>query len=318
MLEVFKIQTSDYELSIWANNVEDRQKVYFDTIDKKNYFHRFSEVIISSSCEFQDAPQVMGRPIYIETTATSKYAKVPIFKPVFFENIEYQVELLFFENEVKDAVLCHELKSVNDKFRFSKKRNTIPPRLTGVFSTANNLGWFVFPFKYKVGEAWRELEVQIEVLPTKIDLHQDLPVMYRKIDTEYPLWRFSLAEKTKQSSSQSKERGYFPLLWLANFNLLREQFEQGLKVITYSPHNRLQKRVIQQKAEKIKGRVPQKIEEKIKQNLKSHLYDKYYGIEKKFLHVDTPENQFIKMVVKTSKYKLKDFHNKLLTANEKK
>ncbi|WP_245609105.1 DUF2357 domain-containing protein [Vibrio rhizosphaerae] len=56
------------------------------------------------------------------------------------------------------------------------------------------------------------------------------------IDKVYPLWRFSLVEKTEQDAATSQQRGHFPLMWLANFTVLRKRFEQGLQVICAAPH----------------------------------------------------------------------------------
>lgn len=39
-----------------------------------------------------------------------------------------------------------------------------------------------------------------------------------------------MVEKTEQDAATNQQRGHFPLMWLANFAVLRERFEQGLKV----------------------------------------------------------------------------------------
>ncbi|MFP3457945.1 DUF2357 domain-containing protein, partial [Psychrobacter sp. SIMBA_152] len=89
------------------------------------------------------------------------------------------------------------------------------------------------------------------------------------IDKDFPLWRFSLLEKTEQNASKGQQRGHFPLLWLADFNNLRKRFEDGLKVITQAPHSRLQSYVSYSKADRLKGRLPQRLSEKVKEDIKS-------------------------------------------------
>jgi hypothetical protein len=79
------------------------------------------------------------------------------------------------------------------------------------------------------------------------------------IDKVYPLWRFSLVEKTEQDAATSQQRGHFPLMWLANFAALRARFEQGLKVICAAPHSCLRPTVANIKAAKLKGRLPHKL-----------------------------------------------------------
>jgi hypothetical protein len=132
----------------------------------------------------------------------------------------------------------------------------------------------------------------------------------------YPLWRFSLVEKTEQDAATSQQRGHFPLMWLANFAVLRERFEQGLKVICAAPHSRLQPTVANIKAAKLKGRLPHKLAEQVKQDFANGQYDKRYAVEKKQLSVDTPENRFIKMAVSKSKRQLAEFEQKLRQSNQ--
>jgi len=140
--------------------------------------------------------------------------------------------------------------------------------------------------------------------------------MYQAIDKVYPLWRFSLVEKTEQDAAISQQRGHFPLMWLANFAALRKRFEQGLKVICAAPHSRLQPTVANIKAAKLKGRLPHKLAEKVKQDFANGQYDKRYAVEKKQLSVDTPENRFIKMAVSKSKRQLAEFEHKLRQSNQ--
>ncbi len=140
--------------------------------------------------------------------------------------------------------------------------------------------------------------------------------MTSAIDKVYPLWRFSLVEKTEQDAATSQQRGHFPLMWLANFAALRERFEQGLKVICAAPHSRLQPTVANIKAAKLKGRLPHKLAEQVKQDFANGQYDKRYAVEKKRLSVDTPENRFIKMAVSKSKRQLAEFEQKLRQSNQ--
>ncbi|WP_428243020.1 DUF2357 domain-containing protein [Gynuella sp.] len=141
-------------------------------------------------------------------------------------------------------------------------------------------------------------------------------IMTSAIDKVYPLWRFSLVEKTEQDAATSQQRGHFPLMWLANFAALRERFEQGLKVICAAPHSRLQPTVANIKAAKLKGRLPHKLAEQVKQDFANGQYDKRYAVEKKRLSVDTPENRFIKMAVSKSKRQLAEFEQKLRQSNQ--
>lgn len=105
-------------------------------------------------------------------------------------------------------------------------------------------------------------------------------------------------------------------MWLANFAVLRERFEQGLKLICAAPHSRLQPTEANIKATKLKGRLPHKLAEQVKQNFANGQHDKRYAVEKKQLSVDTPENRFIKMAVSKSKRQLAEFEQKLRQSNQ--
>ncbi len=125
-----------------------------------------------------------------------------------------------------------------------------------------------------------------------------------------------MVEKTEQDAATNQQRGHFPLMWLANFAVLRERFEQGLKVICAAPHSRLQPTEANIKATKLKGRLPHKLAEQVKQDFANGQHDKRYAVEKKQLSVDTPENRFIKMAVSKSKRQLAEFEQKLRQSNQ--
>jgi hypothetical protein len=103
---------------------------------------------------------------------------------------------------------------------------------------------------------------------------------------------------------------------LANFNTLRQRFEQGLKVITQAPHNRLQPKISYIRADRLKGRLPHHLIKSVKEDFANGLFNKRYRIEKQHLSVDTPENRFIKMVVSQCKNRLTEFERKLRHNNE--
>ncbi|HKM38557.1 MAG TPA: DUF2357 domain-containing protein [Thiopseudomonas sp.] len=234
--------------------------------------------------------------------------------PLFFENTHYQFEWVFLK-DVDAASLSHRSQSLNEAFRFVEKRGPSPARLTGTINTGNDVGWMRLPISFEVNGSTHHQHIAFEVLPTKMLLSQDLPAMYQAIDSIYPLWRFSLVEKTEQSSKKGKQRGHFPLMWLANFEQLRNQFEKGLKVISAGPHRRLQPSVTHLKAAKLKGRLSYKLAERVKQDIASQQVDQRYRVETKKLSINTPENRFIKMIVTQSKRQLAEFEQRLRTSN---
>src|SRR5690625_4852405 len=296
-----QIKTEDYELTIWAaeRTVAARRIVYEFTLARKTekqVRHQPLALHVSPSLKLDDE----GEP----------QSSLPLVSPFFFENIEYHFEWVFF-HPVTQGEIVHRSRSVSDSFRFLEAKNNLPARLIGTINTGNDVGWLRLQLCYLKEKQLIKQTFSFEVLPTKMLLHEDLPSMYRAIDAVFPLWRFSLVEKTDQAAGRSNKRGSFELMWLANFGALREQFEYGLKVISAAPHKRLQSHTRHVKAEHLKGRVSHKLAERVKEDIKGGRIDRRYAITNKVLSVDTPENRFVKHVVQYSKNVLSGFEQRL-------
>ncbi|BBP47000.1 hypothetical protein THMIRHAS_23730 [Thiosulfatimonas sediminis] len=333
MPELIRLQTPDFEFSVWANDISQRTKVYQNTVanrastndEQPSYELRFAPAAeLSNAIETQGlVADGLDKSALAESglveNGSAQHAELALHSPLFFENTQYQFEWVFF-SEVSNARLTHRSQSVNEAFRFAPEvkttRGVVPARLIGTINTGNDVGWLRLPLTFELNGKTQTQQIAFEVLLTKMALHQDLPAMYQAIDKVYPLWRFSLVEKTEQDAATSQQRGHFPLMWLANFAALRARFEQGLKVITQAPHSRLQPMVANIKAAKLKGRLPHKLAEQVKQDFANGQYDKRYAVEKKQLSVDTPENRFIKMAVSKSKRQLAEFEQKLRQSNQ--
>lgn len=322
MPELLYLQTPEFELSIWSNDISERQKVYLETLRKRSRDQRITDNIFSkekaSFIYLSPALQInflKAEQVSIVQNQTETISEIELPAYIFFENIQYQFEWIFFQR-VSSAQLIHKSKLMNDAFRFIDSHRTVPARFVGTINTANNVGWMTLPLEYYIDGIKFKQELSFEVLATKMDLHADLPVMYQEIDQVFPLWRFNLVEKTEQNAAKGKTRGSFPLMWLVNFAQLREQFEQGLKVVVQAPHSRLQTYQSFIKADRVKGRVIHRTGLKIEEDrLKGH-FEKRYKIEKKKLSVDTLENRFIKSVVITCRKKLVAFEKSFRSINQ--
>lgn len=337
MPELIRLQTPDFEFSVWANDISQRAKVYRTTVANRARLTANVTADTGSTESTVSDESNHSQPSYLLRFAPAaaldnitepeglvandqeKHAELTLTSPLFFENTQYQFEWVFF-SEVSNARLTHRSQTVNEAFRFAPEvktlRGIVPARLTGTINTGNDVGWLRLPLTFELDGKTHTQHIAFEVLPTKMALHQDLPAMYQAIDNVYPLWRFSLVEKTEQDATTSQQRGHFPLMWLANFAALRARFEQGLRVICAAPHSRLQPTVANIKAAKLKGRLPHKLAEQVKQDFANGQYDKRYQVEKKQLSVDTPENRFIKMTVNQSKRQLAEFEAKLRQSNQ--
>jgi hypothetical protein len=320
MPELLRIQTKHFQFSVWCNDITKRLHAHQATIERRKN---------TDSDERQEKPHLinlsppglaknatlMGQPVDLTDHSTGN---LPMTEPLFFENTQYQFEWIFVDQAsgTNEARLVHRNRLINESFRFSAADGPIPPRVNGVINTGNDVGWMHLPLEYLIDGKIFQSIIAFEVLPTKMDLHTDLPPMYEAIDKSFPLWRFSLTEKTEQTAAHSQHRGYFPLLWLANFSSLRDRLTQGLKVIAHAPHNRLQPEVHYLKADRLKGRLSHRLASRVKEGLTSGQFDRRYKVEKKLLSIDTPENRFIKMVVVQSANRLAEFEVKLRKSNK--
>ena len=318
MPELLRVKTKDYVFSIKTVKIEERRRTHLKTITSKGgsiepYSFKFKPAI-----EFIEAPKIYAEGIcslLLAQSTIKKCSKIELPNANFFENTDYQFEWIFTA-DIFNAAVVNRSVNINDSFIFSPAEDNINARLTGTINTRNDVGWMELPLRYSYNNLDNLVTFAFEILPTKMLLNKDLPAMYQDIDHVFPLWRYSFVEKTSQDVSKSRKRDSFPLMWLAQFTALRERFTRALSIITHAPHSRLQPNNIYAKASRIKGRVPHRLAEMIINDFTNSQLDKRYKLEKKRLSVDTPENQFIKMVVTRCKTSLSKFAAKLQSDNE--
>ncbi len=138
-----------------------------------------------------------------------------------------------------------------------------------------------------------------------MDMATDLQIMNTSIDDKFPLWRFSLAEKTQQQMrAVKKPHSQFLLLWLAQFETLLGEMQSGLRHIVNAPHSRLMSTSRTVKMDRLKGKLHKRIEQKVVHAKADGNLEKRFKLENKRLSVDTPENRFIKAAISTSIAKL--------------
>lgn len=318
MPELLRLKTDEFVFTVKAASIENRSRTLSKTLHTRHGGDSDVFLRLEPAMQLSEPPRgfVDGSCSFLHAVVDINQSdQVNLDSPVFFENTLYQIEWIFLQR-VQEARLNHRSKTFCDSFIFTPSEDGLSARLTGTINTGNDVGWLRLSLTFELDGKAQTQHIAFEVLPTKMALHQDLPAMYQAIDEVYPLWRFSLVEKTEQDAATSQQRGHFPLMWLANFAALRERFEQGLKVICAAPHSRLQPTVANIKAAKLKGRLPHKLAEQVKQDFANGQYDKRYAVEKKQLSVDTPENRFIKMAVSRSKRQLAEFEQKLRQGNQ--
>ncbi len=316
MKELIRLQCVDFELTVWCADVAARQTAYRHTLKKRSCSQRSSYPFITS---IPAADVSVSIPSGCVPAERGRGARLDHVEPLFFENNQYHIEWIFSAGNagVTAAEVVHRSSKVVDGFRFAEARGSMPARLTGTVSTANNVGWMSLKLQYRTGTGvLKDQTFSLEVLPSKMDLDSDLPAMYERIDNTYPLWRFKLSEITQFSVSRGSNRGDFELMWLANFSELRAKFETALRVIENAPHAKLQPEVKKLRPGGIRGKITEGIGMKIREDLKSGKFDRKYVIHQKKLSSDTAENRFVKMAVERCSSKLTQLEMRLRQDNQ--
>lgn len=292
MPDLISLETSDFEMTIWCKNIVNSQ-------------YQLSRTMGSRGRKALSSALIFSPPVLLSgTSATQK--SVEFDSPVFFENKSYELEFVF--NPLLHAQfykaeprVIHRLQSIEDSFRYNPKTGS----LRATLNTANDIGWFNIELEYLFDSVIKRQIVAFEVVPVKMDMQADLQLINKDIDAQYPLWRFSLAEKTVQNlQTKRKPHPQFLLLWLAQFENLWADLEKGLKHIVNAPHSRLLGFSSSVRLDRLKGRLSPRLEHKVKEALATGGADKRFIINKKKLSVDTPENRFIKFVINSSLDKL--------------
>lgn len=292
MPELVAIKTCHFECVIWAKTIDASQQRYIQTMEARQQQAKKSLICFHPAVEVQPSKELLTTYQCDDT--------------LFFENKLYDIEFVF-DDLLKNAFthktpkVLHRLRNVEEAFHYSPRSHSIRASI----NTANDIGWFRIELQYEFNHKEYTQAIAFEVLPTKIDMSSDVDHMNGVIDQYYPLWRFALAEKTQlQFSAVKKPHPQFLLLWLAQFESLRQEFEKGLKHIVNAPHSRLINETTAVKADKLKGKLNPKLEMSVKRVQSEGLINKRFIVQKKRLSVDTPENRFIKAVIKISIDKL--------------
>lgn len=317
MPDVLKLATPDWTLSIWAKDIESSRAKLNETLAGRGMPMPESKVQFS-----QPLKASITSPDAIGTEGFGKQLQqLPLEKPILFENKAYEFEFEFdtLSSGVLEAAdeiqpeIRHHLTSINEAFRCVRRKDYLA--LRGTINFGNNIGWFRLPLRYQTMRSQVDISLAFEVWPTKLDMQSDLISMNAQIDEAFPLWRFTVAEKTQESIGRSKSaNSSFPLLWLSHFESLRAELELGVKQVLNSPHSRLVSYNQRVPADRVSQRISARKEEAIVSDVRAGRIQPVL-ITKKRLSVDTAENRFVKMVLNSSSRKLLRFEQAVASHN---
>lgn len=317
MPDILNVKGDAWELTVWTRNNEKPYETLKSILDSRGKPVSEEQICVQSKNqgELDFTVSLPGKISPENAVKTGDF--IPLASPLCYENRDYEFEFTFLNEFMPDAdqPIFHRLREVTESFRLVGKSG-----LRGRLNFGNQVGGFRLGIQYLDKSGTRHHDfISFQVWPTKMDMAEDLEQMLTKIDAEYPLWRFALAQKTDSELARSrKPHERFELLWLAQFESMAQELSEAVKIVSRAPHSRLLSDVKLLKADRISGRISGKMEERIKENLIAGNFDKRYRIEKKKLSFDTPENRFVKMVLTHSVQKIGLFSDRVRKWDEPK
>ena len=281
MPQLLSLETENWTLTVWSHDIAHAQRLLGNTLSSKGK-------ALPESC-FRFNP-----PLYLINEDAVVDSYVVSSSPLFFENKLYEFDFQFQANrKISEARVKHRLRRVEEAF------HSIGNSLRGSLNFGNHIGWFKLEITYRNHKnKLISQKISFEVLPTKMDLAEDISHIHQVIDKQYPLLRFSFVQKTEQELARSrKPHERFPLLWLSHFQSLRLELEKAIKHILHNPHSRLLSYDKKYRAEQLRGRLSPRLEESVAASLINNNLQVRYKVKSRTLSRDTPENRFIKMVL---------------------
>ncbi len=290
---VLELSTEFWSLDVWTSSIERSQLRLKKVVSERGANLPCQEIRLKSQ------PNISAKNFIQKSTGV-----LTAEEPVFFENKAYEFEFKVAAG-VSNLEILHIQRKVEDSFR------PIIGGLRGTINFGNEIGWFKLDLKFTFqGEVLKTESLSVRVFPTKLDMPNDIEKIHSVIDDSYPLWRFSFAKKTNHELAISRNpQERFPLLWLAQFEYLREQLVKNVKTVCLTPHKKLTLRTNSRRVEKIKGKLSPRIENSVVQARSEKLSNKYFHTKISNLSLDTLENRFVKMALQSMSHQL----NKILT-----
>ena len=213
-------------------------------------------------------------------------------RPTVFENTTYTLSVVPADGWEIEAVRHPVLKEVEDSI------DCEGGAWRGCIRTGNDLGWY--PIEIVVRPAGggkpRVDRVAWQVWPRKLDYASDLRTLTASVEAEYHLWLFKFRTATAHDAGRSRDRGErFLLLWAAQFQALKDELEQGCRIVVQNPHAILDARRVSRRADQLRGRMTRSCEERVaagrgRPGLK-------HDAELWRSSRDTPENRFVAHVL---------------------
>ncbi len=300
-MEVLRITNEDYVLSVRAEGVDTvfRKARLRNSLLEKATVYSFVGGRFTS---FELATNLDGE---LCNKLTASFTDTPVH-PVFFENKEYYFDIVFKNQTDSEPSIYTSLQEV--KKSFISRRVNDHYFLTGAINYGNDIGKADFILRYKKEGLLINHKLSFEVFPIKLDYRSDYKSIINDINAEFSSLVFDVLKKTYTGFQAGSDMNN-DIIWWGVFGQLYKEIIRSAKLILNRPHNRLIRDNYFSKAETIRN-FDHRLEEQLAEHSENN--QKYYGVERKILTVNTPDNQFFKYSFLYLSNKYVSIKNKLL------
>ncbi|AWB43432.1 hypothetical protein DCC85_03805 [Paenibacillus sp. CAA11] len=210
------------------------------------------------------------------------------YLPIFFENINYHVQLTSFND--KKYTLWHEHSSINNNLAYFEQHQSF----SGTINFRNNVGLT----QLSVLEDGKLIfQIDITVFSIKIDFLKERLSMINELSNIHNHLVFEMFNPTKNGGS-GETQSATGLEWLVNFYNLSDQLLGIIERIEKKAHQRLNTESKTFNIRKIK-RTNSSLTKKINKYGKDELFQRNtIDLNVKSSDLNTPENKFIKYLMK--------------------
>lgn len=227
-------------------------------------------------------------------------------QPLFFE---YQSYEMIIENESgKVLEFWHQSPLIRDKIKPLGRSGKL---YTGVINFAGEIGYSDFEILL---DGKRNLNLTIEIFPTKISYRKDYNELMMDVTNEVYELAFDFIKRTYQGASLNQKQNKDATVFYSILRQLYDPFIQALDQLMLRPHHQLHKVSEVVPANKVKRTNRDTIKWLRKNQREITKKDSGYCINRaltvnKEITYDTMENRFVKFIVNTIRQRIQNVKN---------
>ncbi|RLA72131.1 MAG: hypothetical protein DRG30_07695 [Epsilonproteobacteria bacterium] len=223
---------------------------------------------------------------------------------LFFDQTPYMFSIKFPGNTIK-AYLFSPLAAWCDSADWDSDTG----RLVVPINFGNDLGDFELCWEWETDDGERHnASFSGQVFSTKLDIYEHFNIMLDEVTERFEWIRLDLLRQTTWGWSHDDTDGNLKT-WLLIFQEVQSNMDRLLRKLIKQHRRRLIPEVKMQRPDRIR-KISSKNEERIVRGIRENSNHRY-PVEKKILDADTPENRFIKYILRHTLTQLHELLDKI-------